>query len=116
MLCTGNIWGSALLPTGKACFRTAIGPWDLSDISPSYALGNAYGAQFFDHMKAEIDVPSAVSRGDFSAINEWNRKKIWQYGMLYSPTELIEKAVGEKFDPSHYTAYLTKKYTKIYGL
>jgi Zn-dependent M32 family carboxypeptidase len=30
--------------------------------------------------------------------------------------ELLEKALGEPFDPKYFTDYLEEKFTKIYGL
>ena len=49
-------------------------------------------------------------------INEWNKEHIWKYGCLMNPGDLLEKALGEKFDPFVYTDYLEKKYGEIYGL
>ncbi len=83
---------------------------------PSYALGNAYGAQFFREMKKEVDVEKCILSGDLGRINEWNRKNIWQYGKLYTPDELIRRVTGGAFDPSVYADYLTEKYGEIYGL
>ena len=30
--------------------------------------------------------------------------------------ELLERALGEPFDPAYYVRYLTEKYTKLYSL
>ncbi|MBQ6263609.1 MAG: carboxypeptidase M32 [Clostridia bacterium] len=83
---------------------------------PSYALGNAYGAQFFREMKKEIDVEKCILSGNLAPINEWNRKNIWQFGKLYTPDELIRRITGGEFDPAVYADYLTEKYSEIYGL
>ena len=83
---------------------------------PSYALGNAYGAQFLKKMKNEVDVENCILNGDFAPINEWNRKNIWQYGKLYTPAELSARVFGEEFDPDVFIEYLTEKYSDIYGL
>ena len=83
---------------------------------PSYALGNAYGAQFLRRMRETVDVEGCLRRGDFKPINDWNRAHIWQYGHLYRPGELFEKAAGESFDPTVYTDYLEQKFTALYGL
>jgi len=83
---------------------------------PSYALGNAYGAQFLRKMKESVDVDECLRRGDLGPINDWNREHIWQYGRLYRPGELFEKAAGEAFDPAVYTDYLEKKYAELYDL
>ena len=83
---------------------------------PSYALGSAYGAHFLKKMKETVDVEKCLERGDLSPINEWNREKIWRHGVLYTPAQLLERVLDEKFDPGVFTDYLTEKYSGIYGI
>lgn len=83
---------------------------------PSYALGSAYGAQFLKKMKETVDVEKCISEGNFEPINNWNKEHIWKYGSLFTPTELLENALGEKFDPSVFTDYLEEKFSKLYNL
>lgn len=92
--------------------------WSGGDVGyfPSYALGSAYGAQFLRRMRQTVDVDGCLRRGDFAPINDWLRQRVWQYGCLYRPGELFERAVGESFDPTAFTDYLEKKYTALYAL
>ena len=83
---------------------------------PSYALGSAYGAQMLRKMRETVDVDGCLNAGNLKPINDWLEAKIWQFGGLYPPEELLEKALGEKFDPNCYVEYLTEKYTKLYNL
>ena len=83
---------------------------------PSYALGSAYGAQMLAKMKQSVDVDAAVRSGDLSPITKWLEEHIWKFGALYDPMELLERAVGEPFDPKYFTDYLEAKYTAIYKL
>lgn len=83
---------------------------------PSYALGSAYGAHILDKMKRELDVDALIADGDFAPINEWNREKLWRHGCMLKPSKLLENVLGEPFDPTHYTDYLEKKYTRLYGI
>lgn len=83
---------------------------------PSYALGSAYGAQLLKKMKESVDVESCLRSGDFAPINAWNRENIWKHGAIFTPGELLERALGEAFDPFVYTDYLEEKYGDIYGL
>ena len=83
---------------------------------PSYALGNAYGAQFFAKMKETVDVDACIEKGDFSPVNDWNREHIWQYGSLYTPAQVLDRVLGEPFDAQYYIDYLTEKYSEVYGL
>ena len=81
---------------------------------PSYALGSAYGAHLLAKMKESIDVDACLARGDFETINAWNKENIWKYGCLKNPGELLEAALGEKFDPMYFIEYLEEKYSKSY--
>ncbi|MBQ0010971.1 MAG: carboxypeptidase M32, partial [Ruminococcus sp.] len=83
---------------------------------PSYALGSAYGAQFLLKMKETVDVDGCMKKGDFAPINAWNKEKIWQYGSLRKPGEILESVLGEPFDPNAYLEYLENKVKDVYGV
>lgn len=83
---------------------------------PSYALGSAYGAQMLRKMKQIVDVDACMAEGNFAPINEWNREHIWKYGCLLKPGELLERVLGEPFDPFVYTDYLEAKFGELYGI
>ncbi len=83
---------------------------------PSYALGSAYGAQLLRKMRESVDVDACLAEGNFAPINEWNKENIWRHGVFYKPNELLERALGERFDPMVYIEYLEKKYGELYGL
>ena len=83
---------------------------------PSYALGNAYGAQFLAKMKETVDVDACIEAGDFGPVNEWNREHIWQHGCRFKPAELLDRVLEAEFDPQYYIDYLGKKFSDIYGL
>lgn len=82
---------------------------------PSYALGSAYGAQMLKNMEQDIDVWGTVAQGDLSAVSDWLKEKIHQYGSLMEPEEVVKNACGA-FEPRVYTDYLTEKYRKLYHL
>jgi len=84
---------------------------------PSYALGNIYGAQFFNKMKQDIpDVFKKIEKGNFEVIHEWLRENIHKYGAIYTPSELIKKVTGEELTAKYFIEYLNNKYSKIYNL
>ncbi len=84
---------------------------------PSYALGSAYGAQLYNTMSKEFDIDAAVTEaGDLSPVNAWLEEHIFRHGCMYDTDVLLKNATGEKFNPTYYTDYLEKKYTKIYDL
>ncbi|HPK16344.1 MAG TPA: carboxypeptidase M32, partial [Clostridia bacterium] len=83
---------------------------------PSYSIGSAYAAQIYDAMSRFIDIPATVSSGDLSPIVAWLTERIYRFGMLKKPNELILSACGKPFDPGYYTRYLTQKYRALYNL
>jgi len=84
---------------------------------PTYALGNAFGAQLLDAMVAAgVDFDGACASGDLAPVRDWLRTNIWQYGRAKDSDELIAGACGGPFDAGHYTRYLERKFRGIYGL
>ncbi len=83
---------------------------------PSYALGSAYGAQMLKVMERDVPVWELVSKGDLAPIVEWLTERIYRYGRLLRPDEIILKACEASFDPQYYVAYLRDKYSEVYGL
>jgi len=83
---------------------------------PTYALGNAYGAQISEKMKQDVDTADCCSRGDLAPIVNWLEEKLFRYGCLLDPVPLFEQVCGAKFTPVPYTQYLKKKYSEIYGI
>ena len=83
---------------------------------PSYALGSAYGAQMLKVMERDIPVWELAAKGELKPIVAWLTERIYQYGRLLKPNELILKACEAPFDPHYYVDYLKAKYTGVYGL
>jgi carboxypeptidase Taq len=83
---------------------------------PSYALGSAYGVQFLHKMKETVDFDKCISEGNFKPINDWNRERIWKYGALYTPQEILDRVLGEEFNADYYIDYLKEKCRDVYGL
>ncbi|WP_168122689.1 carboxypeptidase M32 [Paenibacillus sp. HB172176] len=84
---------------------------------PSYSLGNMYAAQFADTLEREQpDMWDHVARGELLAIKDWLTERIYQYGKLRTPSELITSVTGKELDPAYLVRYLTKKYSDIYQL
>ena len=83
---------------------------------PSYALGNAFGAQLYFHMKKEMDFDQLLRDGKMDVIKEYLRSHIHQYGKIKTSREILKAATGEDFTPEYFIDYLKEKYRKIYGL
>lgn len=83
---------------------------------PSYALGSAYAAQFEHAMEKELSVDECLKHGDMKTLLDWLAHHIHQYGSTITPSEIIQRATGEAFNPKYFTDYLVKKYSLLYGL
>ncbi len=83
---------------------------------PSYALGNAYGAQILRTMEREIDVWESVRRGDLTCVLNWLRENVFNRASLMDPDAWIRAVTGEPLNPDYYLDYLEDKYTKLYRI
>ena len=83
---------------------------------PSYALGSAFGAQFFHKMKEEFDVDEALEDGKLDKITTWLKENIHQHGGFKNAKELLRDVTGEELNTKYYVDYLTEKYSKLYNL
>lgn len=83
---------------------------------PSYALGNAYGAQILATMEKDFDVFGAVRAGEMQKIRDWLTEKVFSIASLKTPDEWIRAITGESLTPDYYLDYLEKKYTALYEL
>ncbi len=84
---------------------------------PSYALGNLYAAQIYNHaLKQNPSLPQDYEKGDFSNLLSYLRENIHQFGRIYRAPELIKKITGENLNPEYFINYVQDKYYPIYGL
>lgn len=91
-------------------------PQGLFGYFPTYALGTAYAAQFYQAMCRDIDVEAALTNNEFSKITDWLTKNIHQYGSSKNADELLRDVCHQEFDSNIYIDYLIKKYTQLYNL
>jgi len=84
---------------------------------PSYMLGNLYAAQISRTVREEIpSLNEQIAGGDFAPLLGWLRNKIHRFGAIYEPGELIVRITGEALSSEPFLAYVTDKYSEIYGL
>lgn len=77
---------------------------------PSYALGNAFGAQLYYYMRQTMDFDGLLRDGRLEEIRGWMRDHVHQYGKLKTSRQILKDATGEDFTPKYYIAYLKEKY------
>ena len=82
---------------------------------PTYAMGNAYGAQMWERMKQDVDVDGCCAKGDLAPVVGWLSEHVFRYGCMMDPVPLFEQYCGAEFTPEPYCRYLKEKYSEIYG-
>ena len=83
---------------------------------PSYALGNAYGAQILHAMKKDFDVYAAVRAGELWRVRDWLTEHVFSIASLSTPDEWIRAITGEGLNVNYYLDYLEEKFSAVYGL
>ena len=83
---------------------------------PSYALGNAYGAQILHRMKQDFDVDAAVAAGELTKLRDWLKEHVFAIASLTTPDQWIRAITGESLNVNYYLDYLEQKYTALYEL
>jgi carboxypeptidase Taq len=81
---------------------------------PSYAIGNAYAAQYMHAMKKTVDVDKAIRAKNLAPVMGWLKENVHCHGQVYLPDELARRATGESFNPAYYADYLQEKFTALY--
>lgn len=83
---------------------------------PSYALGSAFGAQLYYHMKEIMDFDGLLERGELHVIRDYLKENIHRYGKCKTSRQILSDITGQDFDPQYYVRYLKEKYGKLYGV
>lgn len=78
---------------------------------PSYTLGALMAAQQWAAIERKHPkVTHAIAKGNFTVVNEWRRKNIWERASFVSTPELMREATGEALDAKYFIAHLKKRY------
>jgi carboxypeptidase Taq len=78
---------------------------------PTYTIGNVMGAQVMETLRSQKpSLDAAIAAGEYSALAEELRTRIWQHGRRFRRDELLEHETGRRLDPAPYLAYLRSKY------
>lgn len=83
---------------------------------PTYALGNFYGAMYYNKMSDELDMENAILCGNFEQINSWMKDNVWKDANSLDAKSWIRKITGRTFTANDFLDYLEKKYGELYGV
>ena len=83
---------------------------------PTYALGNVVSVQLWERAIADLgDLDEQFERGEFAPLREWLGSHVHRYGRVFTPQELLQRAVGGGMDPAPYLGYLERKLGELSG-
>lgn len=83
---------------------------------PTYALGNAYGAQILNTMRKDLNFEETLKNGDLKTIKAWLKEHVFSCASLLKPKDWLIKITGEELNPDFFLDYLENKYSKLYDL
>lgn len=84
---------------------------------PTYALGNLYGAQFFETAVAQNPaIPEELEKGKTDALVAWLRVNIHQHGKKFTPGELVRRVTGQPLSHDAFMRYMRAKFGELYEL
>ncbi len=84
---------------------------------PTYALGNLYGAQFFETAVSQNPaILDELAQGKTTALLAWLRENIHQHGKKFTPGELVQRVTGRPLDHQAFMRYARAKFSDLYAL
>jgi len=84
---------------------------------PTYALGNLYGAQFFETAVSQNPaILEELNQGQTTSLLAWLRENIHQHGRKFTPGELVQRVTGQPLSHAAFMRYATAKFSDLYGL
>ena len=77
---------------------------------PTYALGSAMAAQFFEAIEEKLDPAELIKADRYTDIMSWLREHVHKYANRYPAEEILRMATGKDFDDSCYFRHLESRY------
>lgn len=83
----------------------------------TYSLGSLYAAQLYAAINRQNPtLENELALGNNTALLQWLRQQIHQYGRYHTSEELCKKATGEPLNSAYFINYANNKYNGIYTL
>jgi len=80
---------------------------------PTYTLGAMNAAQLFAAANKTIpDLEGLIESGDFGALNQWQKEKVWSQGSYHSIDDLMIFASGEALNPEYFIGHLKTRFAR----
>ncbi len=91
--------------------------WSSGDFGyfPTYALGNLYGAQFWQRAQEDLDMEALLREGRLGELHSYLKERVYTKGSLLLPGDLLTEATGKPLDAKLFTSYLEEKFSRLFG-
>ncbi|WP_425082872.1 carboxypeptidase M32 [Ruegeria profundi] len=110
-------FGYAVDKPSNGCLQDVHWSVGLFGYFPTYSLGNVYAGCLYQALRSAVPgLDGQLAEGDTSGATTWLRENVQQYGGLYAPREVIERASGVEPGPDPLLSYLEQKFGALYGL
>lgn len=83
---------------------------------PTYALGNAYNAMYYNTMLEEFDINQVILNDNIQRIVDYMRDNVFAKASCLDAQTWIKKITKRDFTVDDYLDYLEEKFTEIYKL
>lgn len=110
-------FGYAVDKPSNGCLQDVHWSVGLFGYFPTYSLGNVYAGCLNQALRAAVpDLDTQLAEGDTSGATSWLRENVQQYGGLYAPRDIIQRASGVEPGPEPLLDYLEGKFGALYNL
>ncbi len=110
-------FGYAVDKPSNGCLQDVHWSVGLFGYFPTYSLGNVYAGCLYQALRQAVpNLDAQLAQGDTSGATGWLRENVQQYGGLYAPREIIQRASAIEPGPEPLLDYLEDKFCGLYGL
>lgn len=84
---------------------------------PTYALGNMYAAQLYQHAQEAIpDLQQQITEGQFGDLLKWLRENVHQHGQRFPAPRLVQVVTGKSLSDGPLVQQLNERFRPLYGI
>ena len=84
---------------------------------PTYSYGNLIGVQIWNKLLEEVDdADELMATGSYRPILDWLIERVYGYGRLMRPKELVRHIAGGPLSAEPWLNYATAKFSEVYDL
>ncbi|HBQ98698.1 MAG TPA: carboxypeptidase, partial [Cyanobacteria bacterium UBA11691] len=80
-----------------------------------YTLGNVMSAQIYQAALQDLPhLKDNIAQGNFAPLQNWLIDRIYQFGSVYTPLELMQNVTGSDLKITPFLDYIQQKYRQLY--